>query len=359
MGIAKKIKEKKQEKRKEQLKHMTEREKVEERREEVLSKGRKFKYPLQYAKHRVVFLTTIISILAVAVLAGLFHFALYKAQSTDDVLYRITRVIPVPVAKFGDASVRYSDYLLIYRSTITPVEQQGQLATGDDAIAMRNHYKRMALTAAEDYAYAEKLARENGVTVSGEDIDKEITRQREAGGTERSVESFEKILNDNFGLSMREYRRMVEMALIKAKVQEKIDITAQNVVSEVNDMVKTGKSLKDISGALSDKVVFEETGGLVDKMNIDGGRANAAMKLEPGKISGAILSSSGDGYYFVKLINKNDTSVNYESLKVSFTEFDKQVKQIREQNNFKEYITIDDDLSEEAVEADDKESKKE
>ena len=42
----------------------TEREKVEERREEVLARGRKFKYPLQYAKHKVVNLTIIISILA-------------------------------------------------------------------------------------------------------------------------------------------------------------------------------------------------------------------------------------------------------------------------------------------------------
>jgi hypothetical protein len=35
------------------------------------------------------------------------------------------------------------------------------------------------------------------------------------------------------------------------------------------------------------------------------------------------------------------------------------VKQIREKNDYKEYITIDDELSEEAVETNDKESKKE
>ena len=35
-------------------KKMTEKEKVEERREEVLARGRKFKYPLQYAKHRLM-----------------------------------------------------------------------------------------------------------------------------------------------------------------------------------------------------------------------------------------------------------------------------------------------------------------
>ena len=40
----------------------TEREKVDERREEVLARGRKFKYPLQYSKHKLVFNTIIIEI---------------------------------------------------------------------------------------------------------------------------------------------------------------------------------------------------------------------------------------------------------------------------------------------------------
>ena len=43
----------------------TEREKVEERRDEVLSRGRKFKYPMQYAKHRLVIQTVIIAVVAI------------------------------------------------------------------------------------------------------------------------------------------------------------------------------------------------------------------------------------------------------------------------------------------------------
>ncbi len=42
----------------------TEREKVEERREEVLAHGRKFKYPLQYAKHRLMINTVIVALVA-------------------------------------------------------------------------------------------------------------------------------------------------------------------------------------------------------------------------------------------------------------------------------------------------------
>jgi hypothetical protein len=53
-------------------------------------------------------------------------------------------------------------------------------------------------------------------------------------------------------------------------------------------------------------VAFEETGGLIDSKYIDGGRANAALKLNKGEASKAFVSSNGDGYYFVKLIDKNE-----------------------------------------------------
>ena len=52
-SIIKRLKQRKEQKEIEEFKNKTELERVEERREEVLSKGRKFKYPLQYAKYRI------------------------------------------------------------------------------------------------------------------------------------------------------------------------------------------------------------------------------------------------------------------------------------------------------------------
>ena len=42
----------------------TEREKVEERRDEVLARGRKFKYPMQYAKHKLIINTIVVAVVA-------------------------------------------------------------------------------------------------------------------------------------------------------------------------------------------------------------------------------------------------------------------------------------------------------
>lgn len=343
-SIIKRLKQRKEQKEIEEFKNKTELERVEERREEVLSKGRKFKYPLQYAKYRIVTLTIVISLVAVMLFGGFLYLSLYKWQSTDSVLYRLTQLVPLPVASVDGERVRYSDYLMIYKSTITPIEQQqGKLGNDKDASSMINHYKRMSLTEAENYAYALKLATEYHLTVDKDEIDRALDKHRKIGGVERSEESFKKILEDNFGLSVKEYRRMLYLSLMKEKVSQQIDKEAIRISETVQAGVKAGKSLKAIADELGEKVLYEETGGLVDKLNVDGGRAGIAMSLEAGQTSDRVMSSSGDGYYFVTLINKTESQVNYTSIKIPFLEFNKQVKQIREGGLVREMISLKDE----------------
>lgn len=324
-------------------KKLTEREKVEERREEVLSKGRKFKYPLQYAKHAIVAITIALSVLVILGFGAAGYVALYKFKATDDVLYRITQILPVAVANVDGERVRYSDYLLIYRSSITPVEaQQGKFGGDTNSETMREYYKRAALTDAEDYTYAMKLAKELGVTVSNDEINSTIDSHRKAGGVERSMDTFARVLEENFGVSLDEYKRLIYLSLVKQKVSEEIDSGAKAVASSVESLISEGKSLKDISDQLGSQVLYEETAGMVDSMNIDGGRAEKAMSLEVGKISDKFISSSGDGYYFVSTLQKNENSVAYASIEVPFTEFNNKLKQIRDNGKIKEKITFDE-----------------
>ena len=320
----------------------TDKEKLEERREEVLSRGKKFKYPVQYAKHRLVFVTVIIAALALIGLGITGWAMLYKAQDTGDMIYRLTKVIPVPVAKIDGESVRYSDYLMIYRSSITPVERQGAAGTLDDLDGMKNYYKRAALDAAEDFAMVEKYAREMGIEVSEEEIDKAFDEHRTAGGTDRSRESFLKVLSDNFDMSENEYRRMLELSLLKMKVAKEMDKEAADIAKQVAKILRENDNSFDrVQEILGDKVILEETGGMVSNLNVDGGRAAVAMKLEPGKVSEMFVSNNGDGYYFVKLSDKNDSQVNYKSVKVPFTVLDKKLEDLRkEEGKIKEYIEI-------------------
>ena len=320
----------------------TEQQKVDERREEVLATGRKFKYPLQWTKHRIVISTILIALVVIAVVITGGWLALYRFNMTDDMLFRITKVLPVSVATVDSEAVRFSDYLMFYRSSITSIERQSGGVDNEGSVeALKAQYKRAALSEAEEYTYALKLARENDIVVTDEEAEKEFQRHLNIGGVERSEESFVKIIEDNFGLNKTEYERMLYLTLVKARVEEKIDQKANETAAKVEKMLsENGGDYQALAGALGDEIIYEETGGYVSAQNIDGGRATEAMKLEPGQQSGKFVSTNGDGYYFVKLIAKTDTEVNFVSIKVPFTEFKTDFDKLREDDKIAEFIEI-------------------
>lgn len=322
---------------------------LEEHRESVLSNGRKFKYPLQYAKHRLVVNTVIIGVAAV-VLLGLFGWLqLYKFQTMNDVFYRFTRVIPVPVARVDREWVRYSDYLMIYKSSVTALEnQEGALGDDDEDKMMKAEFKRQALDTAEEFAYALKLAKELDVEVTREQILEAEKEHRTVDGAERSEESFTKIIKANFGLSVVEYERLLMLSLTKREVSAQIDKHAGEVASRVEKMLaENDGDFWGVVEGMAEEVIYEETGELVDEMNLDGGRAVEASKLEVGQWTKRFLSKNGDGWYFVKLLAKGDGQVNYVSLRVPFKEFGERMTVLMDEGKITEYIKLEGWVEEE------------
>lgn len=320
----------------------TEQERVDERREEVLARGRKFKYPLQWTKHRVVVNTVLITVVVLAILITSGWLALFKFGMTDEMLYRVTKILPIPVATVDDETVAFSDYLMFYRSSMTSIERQSADVDNEaNENDLRLQYKRSALSETEDFAYAKKLARELNITVTDEEVDKEFNRHLSIGGTERSEESFMKIISDNFGLDKSEYKRMLYLTLLKSKVEVEIDKTAAELAAHVESLlVENYGDYAKVAEKLGDAIIYEETGGMVPNQNIDGGRAAEAFKLDPEQQTGRFISVSGDGYYFVKLIAKTDTEVNFVSIKVPFTEFENRINALRDEDKIQEFVSI-------------------
>ena len=231
---------------------------------------------------------------------------------------------------------------MFYRSSIQSISRQStQTQTEEDLENMKEQFKADALSKAEMYTFAMKLARENGVTVSDEEVKNEFERHRQIGSVDRSEAGFLKIIKDNFGLSKDEYNRMIYLTLLKAKVDEKIDENANEVCREVEKLLaeKDG-SFKGVIGEIGNKVIYEETNGMVSNKNVDGGRADAASRLNIGEQSGRFVSMNGDGYYYVKLVDKNAAEVNFVSIKIEFTEFTKRLDAVREAGKIKEFIEV-------------------
>ena len=143
-------------------------------------------------------------------------------------------------------------------------------------------------------------------------------------------------------MSKGEYRYLIKLHLTKAKVESGIDDNANAIAAQVETMLaENGGNYQAVASSLGDKVSYEETGGLISNKNLDGGRAHEAMKLEAGGQSGRFTSVNGDGYYFVKLIEKNEAEVNFVSIKVPFTAFSERFETLVGDGGVQEFITIE------------------
>lgn len=134
---------------------------------------------------------------------------------------------------------------------------------------------------------------------------------------------------------------MLYLSLMKAKVSQAVDTVAREKAEMVEKMLaENGGDLRAVAEAMGEKVEYEETGRLVDNMNVDGGRSTKAMTLAIDQVSERFLSSNGDGYYYVKLNDKTDSEVNYASLKIRFTTFDEMLADLYKEGKVKEYIEL-------------------
>lgn len=156
-------------------------------RERALAEGRRFKYPVQYARHHLVRNAIIISLVAVVMLLVFGWWRLYIAQDTNTFMYRVTRVLPLSVASVDGQSVPYSDYLMKYRSSIHYLEQKEQVNLNtDDGRRQADFIKEQAMQDSIADAYAVKLAKENKITVSDVELEAFLKQQRQSSDGEVS-----------------------------------------------------------------------------------------------------------------------------------------------------------------------------
>lgn len=318
---------------------------VAEHRERILAGGRRFKYPVQYAKHRLVTITIIISIVALLAFLLLLWQQLYIAQNTGSFFYRLTRVVPLPVAQVDGEYARYSDYLMEYRSSVHYLQQIEQINLDSaDGKNQANYYKSQALDNVIASTYAEKIARSKNITVSDQQVTDAINSKRQAVNGELSAEAYDAVTLDFFGWSSDEHKRVMQRRLLQQQVAYSIDAAATDKKNKASELIKAGTAFDQIPAQLggegADKVE-QGVSGLVPKTNNDGGRAAAAGKLQKGQVSDAFQSANGDGYYFVQLIESNDTQVNYAFIKIPLTEFKKQLDTVKAENKVQKYISID------------------
>lgn len=319
-----------------------------EHREKVLAGGRKFKYPVQYQRHKLVINALIIGVAAVVLLVGLGWYMLYSAQNTSEFMYRVAKVVPVPVAVVDGEQVRYSDYLMKYRSAEHYLLEKEQIdGNSEDGKSQLGYVKSQAMTDAIADAYAQKLARELDIQVSDAELETFLKQQRQSSDGEVSETTYNAVIRDYYGWSPAEYREAMKSKLLRQKVAYAVDTKADAISRGIEEKVKAGNTdLKALADSLNaeapETATFMPATAWVPKNNQDGGLTEAALKLKNGQVSTVVKTTSGDGYYYVKLIDSNETQIRYEYIYIPLTEFDAKLAQVEKDNKLKKYITVED-----------------
>ncbi len=321
---------------------------VAEHREQILAGGRKFKYPHQYVKHRLVITAVIISVVVLIMAIVAAWASLYRLQNTSDFMYRVTRVVPAPVANVDGQAVRYSDYLMRYRSQERWLSSKGQLglSSADDRRQL-DFYKRQVLTGLEKDMYAEKLANKLHISVSDKDIQAVVDNNRHTATGVISQEVYNASTKDTLGYSPAEYRHIIGQSLLRQKVAYAIDSDAKAIQEQIGRAIvskKPATSLESIAGQFQKqytKVSFGAS-GFVPKSNQDGGLSKQALLLKDGEISSAVKSTTGDGYYFVQRLGTRNDQVSYQYIEVPLTKFENEFAALQKAHRINEYISIPD-----------------
>jgi hypothetical protein len=318
---------------------------VAEHREQILAGGRRFKYPLQYARHRLVFNAIIISLVSLIILVVIGWWQLYIVQNTSDFMYRITNVLHVPVAVVDGQPVLYSDYLVKYQGSIHYIEQKEQIdlntSDGKQQVA---YYKQKSLQDAVADAYAIKLANKLNITVSDSELQSFLKLQRQSNDGEVSEPTYDAVILDYYGWTPDEYSYATKIKLLRQKVEYAVDSIAlgesKAIAGQLTSPTVDMKAVATSASAATGLQITYGASGLVPKTNQDGGLAAEASVLQKGQISPVIKSTTGDGYYFIRLIDSNDSQVSYEYIRIPLTVFDQDLAAVQAAGKVQEFISI-------------------
>jgi hypothetical protein len=324
---------------------------IAEHREKILAGGRRFKYPVQYARHKLVINVIAIAVGVLVLVSSLVYWQLYHVQSSSDLMYRVTRVLPLPVASVDGEQVSYSDYLMKYRSSLHFMVEKEQISLKtDDGKQQADYYKQKSMEYAISGAYAAKLARQYNLSVSSEELQQFLTQQRESYGS-LSESSYNAIFLDAYNWSPDEYEHVIRNELLRVKVAYQIDQDASAAAESAKIFSNSTQDLKKITEQVTAKHKEVQAtygiSGMVPKDNKDGGLAKIAATLQPGQLSDILKPTAGngkpatgDGYYIIKVLESTESSVSYEYIHIALGEFNKQLKSLEEAGKINEYITI-------------------
>jgi len=316
---------------------------VSDHREEVLSSARKYIYPLQQSKHRIVR----ISIgLLIVVIVGFFVFcglSLYKFQSDSSFIYDVTQVIPFPVAKVGNNWVSYDSYLFELRHDVHYYHTQQHINFSTNLGQQQlTHLKQQAMAQVIQDAEVKQLASKYHVSVSNEEVDNQITIVRIENRLGSNNDVFKEVLNEVYGWDINDFKQELKQQLLQQAVVTKLDtVTASHAQQALAELDK-GTSFATVASQYSDDQSTKLNGGqypapiTINDSDISPIITNELFKLKIGQTSG--IFNTGYTLEIVKVLSISQGSVTAAHIQFTLQNINTYLKPLQNAETVHQYI---------------------
>src|SRR3989338_8700755 len=317
-----------------------------EHREEVLSGARKYIYPLQHSKHRIVVITSIIILFTVLTFLVYCAAALYRLYHYNTFLYRVTQVVPFPIARTGGTYINFRSYLFELRHYIHYYQNKQQDKFGGQQQIIT--FRKQALDDVINNAYVKILADKNKVKVSDKEIDNQIAALRNQNRLGSNDKVFADVLRDYWGWSINDFRRSLKEQMLATKVAAKLDTTAHARDEEALKHLHDGGDFADqakVASDASDKQNGGDYGFGITKTNpnVPPEVIDQLFKLKAGEVSDLILASRTDvsqpNTLEIVRVNASDgTTVTAQHISFNLKDISVYIDELKKQQPVKTYV---------------------
>ena len=331
---------------------------ISEHREDILAKGRKLKYPMQYSKKRLIVISIVVVVAAVTTFGLWLNNALYKQQQTGDFFFSVTKILPLNVASVDGQPVRYQDYLRRLRADVHYyLNHEHRSFNSDEGEVELNYHKRKDLDVAEKAAYVEYLAEQNDISVSMDEVDAEIAAMREANG--ETEEGLISTLESYYGWSMSDYRLTTHDQMLEQAVSYAIDNEAKETADEVLERLQAGADFSVVAGNGTSGDTTQQTGSVSSAQTLPNvqnggtitakttdqdptGVVQAVSNLSVGELTevGKMRSNNTNYYYIARLDAKDGEDIQYSLILIKLTKLDDDFAKLRADGKIEEYISV-------------------
>ncbi len=318
---------------------------VAEHREEVLSSARKYIYPLQHSKHKIVLVTVSIVLATLVAFFTYCTFALYRFQSLSTFLYKATQVIPFPIARTGNTFIAYENYLFEVRRYKHYYETQQKLDFKSESGQQQlDEYKQRAMEKVVNDAYIKKIAKSKKISVNDREVEDQITLLRNQDRLGSSEEVLEDVLRQYFGWSRADLKRSVREQLLEQKVLASLDTDTEGRAESALAQLKNGGDFAAIAKASSDDITTKDNGGdygfTIEKSNRDltPQTIDAIFKLQPGQYSGIV--NTGTSLEIYKVTDLQDGKAKTSHMVFNFKDINEFLNDSKDKQPTRTYIKL-------------------